>query len=56
MLPIRPTTPLSQIVVTRNEIAVNSVESFLDEQTDVPFLLHTGSIRHTLVAGVEFGA
>ena len=42
-------------MVTRNEIAVNSVESFLDEQTDVAAFFQTGSIRHTLVAGVEFG-
>ena len=51
--PNTPTTPLSQIVVTRNEIAVKSVESFLDEQTDVPVSFHTGSIRHTFVAGIE---
>ena len=53
--PNTPNTPLSQIVVTRNEIAVNSVESFLDEQTDVSTSFRTASMRHTLVAGVEFG-
>jgi catecholate siderophore receptor len=49
------TTPLSNIAVTRHEIAVNSVESFLDEQTDVVALFHTGAVRHTFVAGVEAG-
>jgi catecholate siderophore receptor len=53
--PNTPTTPLSQIIVTRNEIAVNSVESFLDEQTDVATFFNTGSLRHTLVAGIEAG-
>jgi len=52
--PNTPTTPLSQVAVTRNEIAVNSVESFWDEQTDVSASFHTGSVRHTLVAGLEF--
>jgi len=41
-------------VVTRNEIAVNSVESFGDEQTDVSTSFRTGSLHHTLVLGMEF--
>lgn len=53
--PNTPSTPFSQIVVTRNEIAVNSVESFLDEETDVSISLRTGPILHTLVTGVELG-
>jgi catecholate siderophore receptor len=53
--PNTPATAPGAIVVTRNEISVNSVESFLDEQTDLATFFHTGSLRHTLVAGVEFG-
>ena len=53
--PNTPATPPNSIVVTRNEIAVNSVESFLDEQSDMATFFNTGAIRHTFVAGVEFG-
>jgi catecholate siderophore receptor len=53
--PNTPSTPLSQIVVTRNEIAVKSVESFLDDQTDASTSFHTGGFRHTFVAGIELG-
>ena len=42
-------------MVTRNQLAVRSVESFLDEQTDLAATFRTGPIRHTLVTGVEFG-
>ncbi|MBV8897694.1 MAG: TonB-dependent siderophore receptor [Acidobacteriaceae bacterium] len=48
-------TPLSAMQVTRHEIGVNSTETFLDEQLDVIAHFETGSIRHTLVAGVEGG-
>jgi len=52
--PNTPTTPLENVIVTRNQISVNSVESFLDEQTDVSTSFNTGSLRHTFVAGVEW--
>jgi catecholate siderophore receptor len=48
-------TPLSQLTVTRNQIAVNSVESFLDDQLDLITRFQTGSIEHSLVTGVEAG-
>ncbi len=48
-------TPLSSIAVTRHEIGVNSVESFLDEQLDLTAHLQTGFIRHDVVAGIEAG-
>ncbi len=49
------TTPLSSIAVTRHEIGVNSVESFLDEQLDVTAHIETGFIHHNLVTGIEAG-
>ena len=48
-------TPLDDITVTRHEIGVNSVESFLDEQLDMTARFQTGFIGHTLVSGVEAG-
>ena len=52
---VTPATPLDQIVVTRNEIAVDSAETFLQDQTDVTGHIETGAFKHTLVAGVEGG-
>jgi len=48
-------TPLSSIMVTRHEIGVNSVESYLDEQLDMVAHVKTGFIHHDIVAGVEAG-
>jgi catecholate siderophore receptor len=48
-------TPLSSISITRHEIGVNSVESFLDEQADMIARFKTGFIRHNIVSGVEVG-
>ncbi len=48
-----PATPLSDIIVKRNEINVDSVETMLDDQMDATFQFHTGFLKHTLVAGVE---
>ncbi len=48
-------TPLSQIGVLRNQITVNSKETFLEDQADVTMRFRTGSLRHTLVAGAEGG-
>jgi catecholate siderophore receptor len=48
-------TPLGQILVNRNQIAVNSTETFLEDQADVTLRFRTGSLRHTVVAGAEGG-
>ena len=45
--------PLGQIGVIRNQIAVNSTETFLQDQADVTMKFRTGSLRHTVVTGVE---
>lgn len=50
-----PGTPIDQIQVTRNQIAVSSIETMLWNQLDFTFRAGTGSIRNTLVAGVEGG-
>ena len=50
---VTPTTPLSSIMITRNEINVDSVETMLDDQLDATFRFNTGSIKHTLVTGIE---
>lgn len=50
-----PDTPLDEIDVTRNQIAVNSLETFLDDQLDATVRFKTGFAEHTLVAGVEGG-
>ncbi|HUE42739.1 MAG TPA: TonB-dependent siderophore receptor [Candidatus Sulfotelmatobacter sp.] len=46
-------TPLEDINVNRNQIAVNSLETFLDDQFDVTFNFDTGFLTHSLVTGVE---
>jgi catecholate siderophore receptor len=48
-------TPLGQITVNRNIIAVKSTETFLQNQSDVTVRFDTGPLRHVLVAGVEAG-
>ena len=48
-------TPLGQIGVIRNQIAVNSTETFLQDQADVTMKIRTGSLRHTVVTGIEGG-
>ena len=50
---LTPTTPLDTIDVTRNQIAVNSTETFLQDQFDVTSRFRTGAVDHTLVTGVE---
>ena len=46
-------TPLAALTVDRNQIAVDSTETFLQNQLDVTTRLATGPLRHTLVVGVE---
>lgn len=53
--PVTLATPLDQIAVNRNQITVNSSETFLYDQMDMTAHFQTGRIRHTLVAGVEGG-
>jgi catecholate siderophore receptor len=52
---VTPTTPLDQIQINRNEITVNSLETFLQDQADVTMRFRTGFMHHNLVAGVEGG-
>ncbi|MGC2331387.1 MAG: TonB-dependent receptor plug domain-containing protein, partial [Candidatus Acidiferrales bacterium] len=46
-------TPLSAIVVNRNQINTHSTESMLDDQLDATLRFDTGGIRHALVTGLE---
>jgi catecholate siderophore receptor len=46
-------TPLSSILINRNQIAVASVESLFDNQFDVTSNFRTGGLQHSLVTGVE---
>jgi catecholate siderophore receptor len=48
-------TPLGKIDVLRNQITVDSTETFLQDQADVIMKFQTGSLRHTVVAGAEGG-
>jgi catecholate siderophore receptor len=52
---VTPSTPLNDINVTRNQIGVNSVETFLQSQTDLTVRFETAGIQHTLVTGLEAG-
>lgn len=52
---VTPATPLANINVTRNMIAVESTETFLQDQTDVTARFHTGLLDHALTAGLEVG-
>jgi catecholate siderophore receptor len=52
---ITPFTPLSDMQINRHEIGVNSTETYLDEQLDITARFQTGSLRHTLVTGIEAG-
>ncbi len=46
-------TPLSAIVINRNQLASNSIEGFLANQTDVTIKFQTGAVKHTAVIGTE---
>ena len=46
-------TPLGAINVNRNQITVDSTETFLQNQFDVTSRFRTGAVGHTLVMGVE---
>ncbi len=48
-------TPLEDINVTRNQIAVDSLETYLGDQLDLTMPFRTGFAQHSVVAGVEGG-
>ena len=50
---VTPATPLSAIVINRNQLASNSVEAFLANQTDVTIKFQTGAVKHTALVGME---
>lgn len=52
---ITPTTPLTQVQVNRNQIAVYSNESFLWDQLDATIHANTLGIKHVAVIGAEGG-
>jgi catecholate siderophore receptor len=52
---VTPATPLDSIDVQRNQIAVSSTETFLQNQFDTTTRFSTGFIEHTLVSGFEVG-
>jgi len=52
---ITPTTPLDQVMVNRNQIAVYSNESFLWDQLDATVHATTFGIKHVAVIGAEGG-
>jgi catecholate siderophore receptor len=46
-------TPLSSIMINRNEINVDSVETMLEDQLDATFKFKTGFVKHEVATGVE---
>src|SRR5262249_12524351 len=52
---VTPATPLSSVQVTRHEIGVDSVETYLDEHLDLTAHAQTGFVRHEVMAGIEGG-
>jgi catecholate siderophore receptor len=51
--PVTLSTPLSSVLINRNEISVNSLESLLDEQLDFTAKFDTGPLHHSVATGVE---
>ena len=51
--PVNLDIPLDDILVNRNQITVESLETFLSDQMDATFKFKTGSLEHAVVAGVE---
>lgn len=52
---VMPATPLESIIVARNQITFDSLETFFYNQTDLSARFQTGFIKHTLVMGIEGG-
>lgn len=53
--PYTLSTPPSQVIVNRNQLAVNSVEGDLWDQTEVTAQFKVAGVRNDLAAGVEGG-
>jgi len=51
---VMPTTPLSQLVVARNQLYGTGLETLIDNQTDITAHFTTFGLNNTLVAGLEF--
>ena len=52
---ITPDTPLDEVMVNRNQLAGQSVETLLWDQVDVMLTGKLLGVRHTAVVGVEGG-
>jgi catecholate siderophore receptor len=50
---VTPATPIDKILVDRNQITVDSTETFLQNQFDVTSRFRTGAVSHALVTGLE---
>ncbi len=50
---VSPGTSLAALTVTRNQLSGTSLETFLQNQTDLTAKLKTGTIEHTVVTGME---
>lgn len=48
-------TPLAAMVVTRNELAANSTETYFTDQLDATARFRTAFLNHTVVTGIEAG-
>jgi catecholate siderophore receptor len=48
-----PSTPIDTINVDRNQITVDSTETYLTNQFDVTTRFNTGEVHHALVGGLE---
>jgi catecholate siderophore receptor len=46
-------TPIDSLNINRNQITVDSTETFLQNQFDVTSRFRTGGVRHALVTGLE---
>lgn len=51
---VKPGTPLSSLLVSRNQIYGNSDETMLDEMLDATIKFSTGPISHKVITGFEF--
>ncbi len=50
---VAPGTPLNTLAVTRNQLYGTSLETSLDNQSDLTARFRTGFVNHTLVTGIE---
>src|SRR5262245_2111356 len=48
---VTPATPITAITVDRNQITVDSTETFLQDQFDITSRFESGPVGHTLVTG-----